>query len=423
MSSPLLHSSPVQRVGRHSDLKQCREIAVFQTIRHIGFHALLTGAALGLSPSSVAMAQSAIDEPLPVLQSQPSVDSYSLPPGPSSTPAKKVLQGPVDADIPLAEPTIVTPRTSPAKPPTPLSTSPSASPAIKPAAIDRRADQPPSTIEPTRRRPDAQVEKPASETGSAPAEPAINTDDGPESTTTPADIFSSPTATLTEPLPETETSDWQLLVLGLLLFVLLGALFLWRARRHAAPKQTTVTDPERATAGLPSDIATLPDPILPVAALSIGFQPHSANATLINAVLGFELTLSNHGGDDLTGIRVSGAMVQAQNHGAGDPVLADLSPLAEVPNLPTGETEKIVAEFRIPLTGIRPIQFQSQALFVPLVQIAIEFTDVSGTQHIQTAAYLVGQEHQPLRPKMAPFRLDLGPRSFAPLGHRPLAMN
>lgn len=367
------------------------------------------------------MAQPASDEPLPVPQSRPSVESYSLPPGPSSAPAKNGLQGPVDADIPLVEPTIVTPRPTPAKPLPSLRTPDSDSPATKPAVIDKRADPPQPTVKQTPHRTEATVEQPAPETVSPPVETTIAADEGQESTATPADTNSTQTEILAEPVPETATNDWILLSFAALLFVLLGALFLWRAR-NAAPKQSTVTVPDRATASLPNDIAKLPEPLQPVPAISIGFQPNSANATLINAVLGFELTLSNHGGGDLTDIRVNGTMVQAQNHGTGDPVLADLSPLRELPNLPTGHTEKIVAEFRIPLGGIRPIQFQSQALFVPLVQISIEFTDGSGVQHLQTAAYLVGQEHQPPRPKMAPFRLDLGPRRFAPLGHRVLVV-
>tara|TARA_R110000824_G_scaffold209_9_gene1005 strand:+ start:14599 stop:15867 length:1269 start_codon:yes stop_codon:yes gene_type:complete len=422
MSSPLLHSSTVQHFGRHFDLEIYRDDAVFQTITYIRFSTALTGAVAGLFLSGIAMAQTASDDPLPNPQNRPSVESYSLPPGPGSVPEKNVLQGPVDAEIPLAEPTIVTPRPTPAKQPPPLRTPGSDTPATRFAVIDKRADPLQPTVRQTPLKPEATAEKSATETDSAPIEAAVTTDERQDSTAAPADTNLPPTAILAEPAPRTATDDWIILSFAILLFVLLGAFFLWRAR-SAASKQSAATGPDHAKSTALGDITDLAEPLEPLSAIGIGFQPHSANATLINAVLGFELTLSNHGGGDLTDIRVNGTMVQAEGHGAGDPALADLSPLREVPNLPTGETEKIVAEFRIPLAGIRPIQFGSQALFVPLVQISIEFTDGSGFQHLQTAAYLVGREHQPPRAKMAPFRLDLGPRSFAPLGHRPLAVS
>ena len=184
--------------------------------------------------------------------------------------------------------------------------------------------------------------------------------------------------------------------------MLLGAILFWRPRKASRkPLAAAEADPE--TTGLADDITKTPPPLdpppVPVTApvakpvvppvIAISFRPRSANATLFNAVLAFELTLSNHSD--------------------------------EVLDLKAGDTEAIISEFRVPLTSIDPIVFRSQALFVPQVHISIEFTDSAGFRHFQTTAYLVGQEHQPPRQKMAPFRLDTGPRSFTPLGHRPLA--
>ena len=115
-------------------------------------------------------------------------------------------------------------------------------------------------------------------------------------------------------------------------------------------------------------------------------------------------------------------MVQAKDDGSHDPAGADLLPLDELHQLHRGEDAKILTEFRIPLASIDPIMFQAQALFVPMVQIAMEYTDGAGVQHRQNARFLVGREHQPPRSRMAPFRLDQGPRSFTPLGFRALSM-
>ena len=380
----------------------------------------MTGAALLLFPGAVTLAQTSVDEPLPNPRSRPSVESYSLPPGPGKTPERNVLQGPVDGEIPLAQPPIVAPRAAPAKTP-----SETGGAADSSAATDSRNSQPQRPVAQARFRPTVTEEISPPETEPPIEKPATAIDERPEATGPPATIIDanpSPPEVLAEPVSATATNDWYLLLFAVLLFVLLGAMFLWRARR-ASSKQSVTTEADGAKPSLAGNIAKLPDalPPAPVPAIAIGFRPHSANATLFNAVLGFELTLSNHGGEVLTGISVHGSMDQAGENGTGDPVLTDLSTFREIPALQTGETEKFVAEFRIPLASIRPIMFRSQALFVPQVQISIEFTDSAGFQHFQTTAYLVGQEHQPPRPKMAPFRLDMGPRSFAPLGHRPLA--
>ena len=378
----------------------------------------MTGVALGLFPSAVAMAQPSADDTIPNLRNRPSVESYSLPPGPSDTSDGDVVQGPVDAEIPIVQPPVAPPRTAPA-----IAPPESGNRAVGPAAIDSRVSQAQQPVRQVPLRPDVRAEISPPETDPPIADPAAAIDERVETAGVPdtkIDDVPSPSEALPELESTTAENGWYLFLVAALFFVLLGAMFLWRARRTSL-KQPTVTKADAAKTGLTDPIAEPPEPLQPAPAIAIGFQPHSANATLFNAVVGFELTLSNHGGEVLTGIRVQGSMGQAGENGTRDPALADLSTFRELPALRAGQTEKIVAEFRIPLASIHPIIFRSQALFVPLVQISIEFTDGAGFQHFQTAAYLVGQEHQPPRLKMAPFRLDLGPRSFAPLGHRPFA--
>jgi hypothetical protein len=374
---------------------------------------VLTGAISGFFLSATAMAQTSGEDPLPAPQSRPSVESYSLPPGPDSNPKQNGLQGPVDAEIPLTAPTNVAPSTAPARASSPVPAQ--SSPAAKPATTDSTSNrlQPPVKQAPLKSEVEEDISAP--ESGSPPVD-VLN--ENRDTAGASADSELPPTEAAAESVPEKATNDWMLLAFAALLFALLGAFFLWRASR-AKPQQAIVTEPDRASASSTGDAAKPNESLRPALAITIGFLPQSANITLFNAVLGFELTLSNHGGEDLSDIRVSGTMAQADDHGTRDSIATGLSLLQAIPNLTTGETGKIVAEFRVPLASIHPILFGSQALFVPLVQISIEFTDASGFQHFQTIAFLVGQEHQPPRPKMAPFRLDLGPRSFAPLGHRP----
>lgn len=389
-------------------------MAVFLTSMNKWGTTLLAGAVLGLFPNAMAIAQSADDDLLPIPQNRPSVESYSLPPGPDNSSSQNVLQGPVDEDIPLTGPAVAPPPATPARTPTPVPAPENTSPAATSAPGNSTNSQVQQPVSPAPPRPDRTEETPAPDSAS----PPLQADERPAPTGRPDDTSLSPTKPVAEP---PATTDWFHLSFVALLLVLLSALLLWRTRR-ASPKQTDPGEADR-TESLPTDpISRPPEPIQPVPTIALAFQPHAANATLLNAVLSFELTLSNHGSDILTDIRVNGAMVQADQKDGSDPVVADLSPLREVQNLRTGEDEKILTEFRIPLASIRPILFRSQALFVPLVHISIEFTDGSGFQHFQTAAYLVGKEHQPPRPKMAPFRLDMGPRSFAPLGYRTLTV-
>ncbi|MGB5485418.1 hypothetical protein [Parasphingorhabdus sp.] len=392
-------------------------MTVFQTIAYYCFRSILAGAALALFPGAVVLAQSPSDDLVPNPRIRPPLENYSLPPGPDSRPEEKVLQGPVDAEIPIARPPVVAPRTGPA-----IAAPEPGNATVAPAANDNGDRQAQQTV---RQNP---VRLPATEAISPPEpdlpkeKPGVVVDQRRDSTGVPAnknEVRPSLPEAPADPVSATPANDWYLLLVAGLFFILLGAMYLWRAHR-ASLKQSSAPKAGASKTRQTGPIVKLPEPLQPAPGVAISFQPRSANATLFNAVVGFELRLSNPGNEVLTGIRVTGAMVQAGEDGTDNPISADLSPLGAVSNLPVGETKKFVTEFRIPLASIHPIMFRSQALFVPLVQISIEFTDGAGFQHYQTAAYLVGQEHQPPRPKMAPFRLDLGPRGFAPLGHRPL---
>lgn len=398
-------------------------MAVYQTSTHIWFRVLLTGAMLALLLSTGALAQNSSDDPLLLPQTPPPTESYSLPPGPNAQADQNVFQGPVDEDVPQIEPTIIVPRNSPANVPPPAPAPETSESTKMPAVAENRPSQ---AREPVRQ---VTIQSSATKSQSSPnASLSPRNQESPvlesrEPSDTLSDTNLQPSESLEEPtqISANTTTNWLFWILAALLFVLLSATYLWRRWRHSMT-QSIIIEPE-ITKPRQSGLKTKPpEPVQSAPAITLGFQPHSANATLINAVLGFELTLSNLGVELLTGLKVTGTMVQAKDNDARNPVLADLSPLREIQNLQIGETEKIIAEFRVPLATIQPILFQSQALFVPLIHLSIEFTDGSAFRHFQSATYLIGQEHEPPRAKMAPFRLDLGPCSFAPLGHRPIAI-
>ena len=58
-------------------------------------------------------------------------------------------------------------------------------------------------------------------------------------------------------------------------------------------------------------------------------------------------------------------------------------------------------------------------IFVPVMLANVAYSWDGGADNV-TIACMVGRESEPPGAKMGPLRLDLGPRSFAPLGQRPL---
>lgn len=394
-----------------------RDMVVFQTVAHFGLRMILAGAVAALFPSVTAIAQVSSEDPLPNPRPRSSLENYSLPPGPDQTLDQNVLQGPVDEETRLARPPVVAP-----------------APARAPAQSDNENSGPADSESSPARTPVRQVPpRPGTTEAVTPMEPqparaepeaaTAERPSAPDRTITETEANPAPPEALAKPEapdPPDRANDWLLLLVAALFFAMLSGIYLWRTyRARSRNTKAARIDALKAGPAVPAEIQPAPAPMAPV--IAIGFEPRKANANLFNAVVGFELTLSNQGDDALTDIRVDGAMVQAAKNDSGTPLSGDLAPLQAIPSLRAGETETVISELRIPLTSIDPIKFRSQALFVPLVQISIEYTDGAGFEHFQTAAYLVGQEHQPQRPKMAPFRLDLGPRSFAPLGHRRFA--
>ncbi len=84
-----------------------------------------------------------------------------------------------------------------------------------------------------------------------------------------------------------------------------------------------------------------------------------------------------------------------------------------------GERLAMQIEMSMPAAELQCFEVQSRRIMVPVMVANLAYDWVGGSDMVKLAC-LVGKEAEPPAPKMAPFRLDLGPRSFAPLGQRPL---
>ena len=188
--------------------------------------------------------------------------------------------------------------------------------------------------------------------------------------------------------------------------------------RQPASKSIPTVTPSPPQASIPrpthSADSTLADH------LQIEFIANGASSTLLNAVLNYTVTLTNISEQDLSDIRLSGAMMQADTENAlnGATQSGDLLHITET--LSAGDMVTLTGEIRTPLYAIRPITFKLQTLFIPLAHFDVTYKDDKGSEHHQRSSFIIGREYEPPRTKMAPFRLDQGPRRFGPVGQRPL---
>lgn len=411
------------------------------------------------------LAQAEPTEPIP--QPPSSVEDFSLTPGTNAPAPQPAPTGPVDDTAPpvTTTPAPVQPATVEPSATEGLETAPATAPQTAPQATQSqtsasRAQQPARSARRTPAQPRTQTETatplvdPESETSEQDSPPS-------ETTTSPTDPVEQSVPVPADPLTTEaeQSSDQSTLYLGTALaIILLGGLgfFLWR--RKATANQVVETDeaapppskprseekskipaeePAPVIAEKPGTSASSdgfvttkirkPEPTVQPAPtakpvsdqLSIEFQAQSASSTLVNAIVGYSIKIENRSGQPLNDLHISGTMIQADKNLVETAASSQGQLLHELGDLAAGQSEQASGDIRLPLATFQPIDFQSQKLFVPLVLLRFDYTDSDGNAQMQAVNYLIGTEHVPPRDKMAPFRLDLGPRNFGDVAHRP----
>ncbi len=156
--------------------------------------------------------------------------------------------------------------------------------------------------------------------------------------------------------------------------------------------------------------------------LSLTFEPLRFSATLAHAVLPYRLSVTNGGEAPLGPVTIGGDMVAADV--AAPPATLSARDAAHLPNLHTlpalapGETVALRGELRLPLGDIVPLRLGLAALMVPLVRLNIEVREKgrsgrAGAPLSRLAQFVVGEPDEDASERLHPFRLDLGPRSWA----------
>jgi hypothetical protein len=152
--------------------------------------------------------------------------------------------------------------------------------------------------------------------------------------------------------------------------------------------------------------------------LDIRLLPERAVVDEQGATIEFQVAVRNNGSAPARDVKVEACMVNAgpaqdqelgaffaHPDGKGSPI-GQIPPMSEV---------TLKSAVRLPLEHMRQFEIAGRKLFVPIVGLNALYRGPSGTAQT-SASYLVGRDGN--GEKMAPFRLDLGPRIFRGLGAR-----
>ena len=335
---------------------------------------------------------------------------FRLQPGPTPTPT--IIGPPAETPAPRPSPTPTPTVAAPAPAPSPrITLPPLAVPAQRPSAR-------PTPVVPAQRTP-------APLPGAIP--PAL-----PSASPTQAPVPNPPVppATAAAVTPQEPAAPWWPWIVAA--FFLGGATFagLWWLRRRIGPVGALVVPeierprvpPEPEPQPAPEPVAAAPVPQAAPSAephpLHIAIELRKLTLTLMNAALGYRLTLTNAGSEPLADIAVAADLIGA--HGSLPRELLLAGPATELPashvlaGLAPGESADVNGEVRVPLAQLRPIIQGRAQLFVPLARFRIG----ADGQEPRCFTLVAGQPSPSGNGSIQPVRLDHGPRVYEGLAGR-----
>jgi hypothetical protein len=259
----------------------------------------------------------------------------------------------------------------------------------------------------------------------------------------------------TAPLPQAterpeEGSSWLFPLLGALAAIGAVIAFL-RFRRlgqeeeESGPEPVVSAAPEPQPGPAPAPVAAAPRPAAappppqpapepaPAAPAHIGivlrpwleleFRPARATATDGGASVQYEATIRNVGNAPARNVRLAARMFNA-----GPQLDAEVAHFfslnVESPDgapltiLPRSEVS-LSSVVSMPREEMRDIKVQGRSLFIPTVAFNLLYEWGRGKTGQTCTSHVVGREPEKPSEKMAPFRLDLGPRTYRSVGQRP----
>lgn len=159
------------------------------------------------------------------------------------------------------------------------------------------------------------------------------------------------------------------------------------------------------------------------AQLTLEFIPDTATLSFTTLTVKGQLRLVNTGSEPARNLRLRATLMSANRQ--QEQMIASFysgtqsTPEETLGDAKAGERIAVQIEMALPVAELQSFEVQNRRLMVPVMAADLTYEWDSGSDSVKLAC-MVGREARPPTPKMAPLRLDLGPRSFAPLGQRPL---
>lgn len=293
----------------------------------------------------------------------------------------------------------------------------------QPAAPSDRTSVASPSSQPSRSVPDADRNT-ASEAEPRPADTAVE----------PTTEMVAPPLQTPAPVAETPTSAtapsaiawWQILAALLAALALLGGWLFMRKRRNTGIEKSDVAVAEP----LPKPVAAPAPQVAPLIVeiakrprLSLEFIPDKATLGFSALTLKGRLQLINEGDAPARDMQLRLAMISANQrqsqtiaafHGGSIPIEPKTIGEAKA-----GERLALDIEMSVQVNELDSYMVGEKKIFVPVMLANLSYEWEGGNDNV-TMAWMVGRETEPSQPKMGPLRLDLGPRSFSPLGQRPI---
>jgi MYXO-CTERM domain-containing protein len=305
----------------------------------------------------------------------------------------------------------------PARPAAPEQGAPTPAQRQPAGASQRTAAEVPATdeAEPDRPAPDAAppaVPPPPADAPAAPVEP-------------PAPVAAEP------------GSGWLWIVGAALALAAVAGAFWWRMRRRpqdAEPEAEPVAAPDDRPAPPAPAAPVAPAPAVPPAPQPVAPAPAidrpwidmdlfvaQARFSLMGVTIAYRLTLHNRGSAAARDVMVRGIV---GNAGAQQQALleaffsgADGLPLHSAVGIAPGETVQLTGDLRLPPDRIVPVTMGERQLLIPIAAFDAGYRwgaeeDEPAGQGRTARAFIVGQEQEPPADRLAPLRLDQGPRQY-----------
>lgn len=299
-------------------------------------------------------------------------------------------------------------------------------PESRPAEPTRLSPPQPET---TRRPPPSVETTPTDQTITEPVAPAREAAPAPE--IDPATLTPSPATTADTQSAEPAFAYWQIAAALAAIGALAAAALLVR-RRRAKPVEQFITASPAVAPEPVADVAPVAVRVVKAAAkpkfqpdIKIEFVPEKATITFATLTIKGQLQISNQGNADAKDMEFRAGLISAshQQQEAIDLFFGtsqDITPNA-MGVAKAGERLGIALELSVPLSEMHSFPLGDQRLLVPIMLATLQYRcDELASPLRAELAFMIGREATPPKPKMGPLRLDLGPRSFAPLGTRPL---